>query len=508
MVLHHQIIDNAKQYPKRVAVVEQATGKETTYENLLISAMVFKDILHKFPSKYIGIMIPPSTGCIIAVLGAVFAGKIPVLINYSTGVRENAIISQKKCAFRTIITSKKLLEKLKIEPLKDMVFMEDLAEGISILQKLKSKLLSTLSAERIKKLLPSAAQDDNLVVLFTSGSEKEPRAVQLTHQNIYHNIWAIREILRLDETDVFITNLPYFHIFGLTVNLWIPLVIGGKVITIANPLDFKTIVQSIRQYRITLFVATPTFHYGYLHNAQPGDFDSIKILISGADKMPTHIRESYKKIHNKDVYEGYGTTETSPIISVNLPGRAKMDSIGLPIPGVKVKIASFETGEELPRGEEGKILVKGDLVMKGYLNDIEETSYKLRDGWYDTGDMGVLDEDGYLYHRGRLRRFVKIGGEMVSLVRVEEELNNILANETICCVVDVPDPIKGAEIIAVLTSQKINTNEVRKKLAKVLPPIAVPKKFRVLEEIPMSPTGKVNFRAVEEIYRNLEMGEN
>jgi acyl-[acyl-carrier-protein]-phospholipid O-acyltransferase/long-chain-fatty-acid--[acyl-carrier-protein] ligase len=452
-------------------------------------------------------MIPPSAGCIVAILGAIFAGKTPVFINYSTGARENSLYAQKKCAFRTIITSKKLIEKLRIDPLKDMVYMEDLAEKVNILQKLKYKLLTKLSADSIKKMIPETNVHDNLVILFTSGSERDPRAVQLTHANIGHNIVSIREILYLDEKDVFITNLPYFHVFGLTVNLWIPLIIGGQIITTPNPLDYKIIVEGIKTHKVTLFVATPTFHYGYLQKAQPGDLESIRVLISGADKMPTHIRDEYLKIHKKEVYEGYGTTETSPIVSVNLPGRSKRDSIGKPLPGVKVKITNLETGEEMPRGEEGKILVKGGLVMKGYYHDVEETSYRLRDGWYDTGDMGMIDEDGFLYHRGRLRRFVKIGGEMVSLVRVEEELNNILSDETICCVVDIPDPIKGAEIVAVVTTKEIDQKEVKKRLAKVLPPVAIPKKFRVFDDIPMSPNGKVNFRAVEEICRNLEMGE-
>jgi len=508
MVLHHLFIENAKKHGKKTAIVELSTGKETSYDDLIVSALVFRDVLSKYHSKYIGIMIPPSTGCIIAILGTLFAGKTPVMVNYSTGVRSNALFAQKKCTFRTIITSKQLLEKLKVEPLKDMVMMEDLAQSISILTKLKNKALSKLSADKLKKLLPPATREDNVVVLFTSGSEKEPRAVQLSHKNIYHNVWAIRDILHLDENDVFITNLPYFHVFGLMVNLWMPLSIGAKLIATANPLDFRTIVGAVRTYRITLFVSTPTFHYGYLQRATPGDFDSIKILVSGADKMPTHIRDTYEKVHNKIAYEGYGTTETSPIISVNLPGRAKRDSIGKPIPGVKVKITSLETGEELPPGEEGKILVKGDLVMKGYLNDMEETSYRLRDGWYDTGDMGILDEEGFLYHCGRLRRFVKIGGEMVSLIRVEEEINNLIDDDALCCVVDVPDPIKGSEIIAVINSKKVNTKELRKKLIKVLPPVAVPSKFQVLEEIPMSPSGKINFRVVEEIFRNSGMEEH
>ena len=508
MVLHHLFIENAKKYPKKIAVIEHATGKEITYENLLIASLVFKDVFAKFPSKFVGIMIPPAPGGIIAILGALFAGKTPVLINYSTGAIENSKYAQKKCGFRTIITSKKLLEKLNLKPLKDMVLMEDLAEKVNIIHKVKGKILSKLPAETIiNKIIEPANKNDNVVLLFTSGSEKDPRAVQLTHTNIGANIVGVLDILRIDETDVFVTNLPYFHVFGLMVNLWVPLFVGGKIITSPNPLDYKTIVEAVRTHKVTLFVATPTFHYGYLLKAKPGDFNSLRICISGADKMPTHIRDAYLRDHGVEVHEGYGTTETSPIISVNVPGRAKQDSIGKVLPGTKVKITHLETGEEMPVGEEGKILVKGDIVMKGYYNDIEETSYRIRDGWYDTGDMGIIDMEGFLYHRGRLRRFVKIGGEMVSLVRVEEEINNILSSETICCVVDIPDPIKGSEIVAVATTKEINQADLKKRLAKVLPPVAIPKKFRVMEEIPMSPNGKVNFRAVEEICRTKEMEE-
>jgi acyl-[acyl-carrier-protein]-phospholipid O-acyltransferase/long-chain-fatty-acid--[acyl-carrier-protein] ligase len=507
MILHHNFLDNAKKFPKKIAVIEQATGKEVSYDKLLISALIFKDIFAKYHSQHIGIMIPPSPGAIVAILGVIFAGKTPVFLNYSTGAIQNSLFAQKKCAFRTIITSRKLLEKLKVEPLHDMVFMEDLAEKISFLQKIKAMILSKLPVDSLKKMLPVSHPDDNIVILFTSGSEKEPRAVQLSHKNIAHNIISIREIFHLDEHDVFITNLPYFHVFGLTVNLWIPLVLGGQIITTPNPLDYRTIVEGVRGHGVTLFVATPTFHYGYLQKAQPGDFDRVRLIISGADKMPNHILEEYQNKHNKVVYEGYGTTETSPIISVNLPGRARKDSIGKPLPGVQIKIVNFDTGDEVQRGEEGKILVKGDLVMKGYYNDIEETSYRKRDGWYDTGDMGVQDDDGYLYHRGRLRRFVKIGGEMVSLVKVEEEVINLLPHDVICCVVAVPDPIRGSEIVTVLTSYDINQKELRKKLARVLPPVATPKIFRVLEEVPMHSNGKVNFRAVEEICRNMTLEE-
>ena len=502
MVFHQLFIENVKKNPKALAVVEQSTEKVVTFENLLIAALVFKDIFLQYNSKFIGIMIPPSTGCIIALLASFFADKTPVMINYSTGASENSVIAQKKCNFKHIITSKLLLEKLNIAPVKGMVFMEDLAKDIGLLQKIKAKLVSKLPVNSLKKMVAKGDRDENIVVLFTSGSEKDPKAVQLTHKNILANVYSLKELLTLSHNDVFITNLPYFHIFGLTVNFFIPLVLGSKIVTTPNPLDYKVITDTIRKYQVTVFTATPTFYHGYYQKARVGDFNSIRYMVSGADKLPQQIREEYLKTHKKEILEGYGATETSPVITLNTPWDVKIGSVGKPIPGVQVMVTSLETGEELPRGSEGKILVKGDLVMKGYLNDLEQTRMRLKEGWYDTGDMGIYDEEGFVHHRGRLKRFVKIGGEMVSLVKVEDEINNILPDNIICCVVDIPDTIKGSEIVAVVTTREINQKELKKKLAKVLPTIAIPKQFCVIDELPMSSSGKVNFRQVEEICRN------
>ena len=505
MLLHHSFIENVKKDPKKIAVIDQSTEKNVSYDDLLIASLVFKDVFSRYKSRYLGIMLPPSSGCVIAIMGAIFCQKVPVMINYSTGAMENCLYAQNKCNFRTIITSRKLFEKLGLEEFKGVVFMEDLVPEISLIQKLKAKLLSKLPMAQLKNLVGNGEMTDDLVVLFTSGSEKDPQAVQLSHKNIKHNITAVEDVLNINHKDVFVTNLPYFHVFGLTVNLWVPLVVGGQIITVLSPLDYKLVVESVAKYKVTVLVSTPTFLYGYLQKSKRGDFDSVRYFVSGADKLPVQIREEYIKVHNIEVMEGYGATETSPIIAVNYPSCFKRGSVGKPLPGVQVRITDLETGAELPRGTEGKILVKGDLVMKGYFGNIEETYVRIRDGWYDTGDMGVLDEEGFLHHRGRLKRFVKIGGEMVSLVKVEDEINKLLPEETICCVVDIPDQIKGAEIVAVVTTKQIDHKEIRKKLAKILPKIAIPKKFAIMDEMPMTSSGKVNFRAVEAKCRNEEM---
>jgi acyl-[acyl-carrier-protein]-phospholipid O-acyltransferase/long-chain-fatty-acid--[acyl-carrier-protein] ligase len=318
-----------------------------------------------------------------------------------------------------------------------------------------------------------------------------------------HNVTGFSTVVPDIKNQIFLANLPLFHVFGITVTFWTPLLYGGKTVAIANPLDYKLVCKSIKKYQVTLTVGTPTFYHGYLQKSAPDDFASVKIAISGADKLPKQIRDEYLKRHNLELYEGYGTTETSPVISTNFKGNNKVGTVGKPLPGTKVKIVDRVTGKEVKPGIEGKILVKGDLVTVGYYNDYEETSLRIRDGWYDTGDMGIIDEDGYITHRGRLRRFVKIGGEMVSLTRVESVLETILPAETLCCVVEVPNLKKGAEIVAAVTTKEIEAKQIHKFMKKALPSLMVPKEYYVLDELPLMSSGKVNFRKVEEIIREL-----
>jgi acyl-[acyl-carrier-protein]-phospholipid O-acyltransferase/long-chain-fatty-acid--[acyl-carrier-protein] ligase len=247
---------------------------------------------------------------------------------------------------------------------------------------------------------------------------------------------------------------------------------------------------------------TPAFFLGYLKRSQPGDFSSVRIAVSGADKLTPHIFERFMKKHGLKILEGYGATETSPVISTNTLSEHRLGSIGKPIPGVEVKIVDRETDQPLPPEQEGKLLVRGALVMKGYLGDLEQTSLRIHNGWYDTGDIGKIDKDGFLWHCGRLKRFVKIGGEMISLVKVETVLEKYLPADAVCCVVDVPNPTKGADIVAALTTSEINTKKILKQMAKELPSIALPKQFHFIEDIPMMTSGKVNFREVEKICRS------
>jgi acyl-[acyl-carrier-protein]-phospholipid O-acyltransferase / long-chain-fatty-acid--[acyl-carrier-protein] ligase len=502
-MVHLEIIKTAKRLPDKVAVIDTATGKDYTYERFLIASLIVAAKVSKFRGPHLGIMLPTSAGCLISMVGTLFAGKTPVMINYSTGARENCLYAQEKCNFKTIITSRKLVERINIDPVPGTIFVEDILNGVTLADKLRAAAIAKLPLSLLQMFVYHGDPDDTAVILFTSGSERDPKAVQLSHRNFMHQLRAIPRTIDVQENDIFLSNLPLFHVLGLTIDGWLPLYLGCTMVAVANPLEYRFVCELIRKHRVTIMVSTPSFYHGYLRKAMPGDFSSIRYAVAGADKLPRQIRDEFLSNHGLEVLEGYGATETSPVVSLNLRGANRPGSIGRPIEGVQVRIVHRETGEDLPLNTEGKIMVRGDLVMKGYYNDLEQTLLHIRNGWYDTGDMGVIDEDGYIWHRGRLKRFVKIGGEMVSLVKVEGVLEGLLPEGAICCVVDVPNPTKGADIVAAITTREADFKHIKKAMAKELPSIAIPREFYVMPELPMASSGKVNFREVEKICRNL-----
>ncbi|GAB1473224.1 hypothetical protein MASR2M69_06650 [Bacteroidota bacterium] len=492
----------AKKNGKKLAIIDKTTDKKVPYDKALIAALILSEKFKKYQPGFLGIMIPTSAGCALATVGAIMSGRIPVMINYSTGAEANAKYAQKKCNFKTIITSKALLEKIGCPVVDGMIMIEDIMAGISTGDKLKAALKSKLPVNLLLNMIHKGDENDTIAILFTSGSEKDPKAVQLTHKNISSNIENFGKYVGITGDDILLANLVFFHIFGLTVNLWVSLYYGMTMVTYANPLDFQTICNIAKEEKPTIMVGTPSFFWGYLHKSEPGDFKTLRIMVAGADKCPDALREGWLKKHGVTLLEGYGATETSPVISVNKFTMNRPGSTGKVIPGVKVRVENFETGKDCKPGEVGKILVKGDLVMKGYYGDPELTAEAIKDGWYNTGDMGYFDEDGYLWHSGRFKRFVKIGGEMVSLVKVENTLEKYLPTGVSCCVVDVSDEIRGSSIIATVTIE-VNKQEIIKQMSSELPNIALPKHFLVIKELPMMGTGKIDFRTVTKIVQDM-----
>jgi acyl-[acyl-carrier-protein]-phospholipid O-acyltransferase/long-chain-fatty-acid--[acyl-carrier-protein] ligase len=495
MLLHQQFVQMAKKHPKKLAIKDRTTKSNVTYGRALIGALILSRKFRAYEKGYLGIMIPTSAGAALATVGALMSGRIPVMINYSTGAENNARYAQRKCHFSTIITSKTLLEKINCPVIEGMVLIEDIMKSVSSIEKLRTALFTKFPVKVILNSIHQGDPDDTAGILFTSGSEKDPKAVQLTHRNLASNIISFCDYIHIYEDDILLANLVFFHIFGLTVNLWVSFVKGLTMVTYANPTEFQTICRIAREEKPTIMVGTPSFFWGYLQKSEPGDFSSLRLMVAGADKCPDALREGYIKKHGVTLLEGYGTTETSPVVSVNTHEFNKPGSIGKVIPNVQVRIEHLETGETCKPREVGKILVKGELVMKGYLGDPELTAASIVDGWYNTGDMGFLDEEGYLWHSGRFKRFVKIGGEMVSLVKVENVMEKCLPEGVSCCVVEIPDEKKGAVIVAALT-REVNKVALLRKMGQELPNLALPRQLYLIKELPMMGTGKIDFRTV------------
>jgi acyl-[acyl-carrier-protein]-phospholipid O-acyltransferase/long-chain-fatty-acid--[acyl-carrier-protein] ligase len=501
MLMHHQFVRVAKQFEHKLAIVDRTLNRRVTFKRALTGALILQRKFRAYPPGFLGIMLPNSAGAVLSILGTLMSGRIPVMINYSTGAAANCEYAQKKCDFRTIITSRALLEKLGCAHVDGMVYLEDIMASLSFVEKLRGALAARSSADRIIRSIHGGEEDDTLLILFTSGSEKDPKAVQLTHRNITANYDSLVKAYKFSTDDIFLANLPYFHVFGQTANLWVPFSVGMTIVTYANPLEFKTICDIVRKEKVTLMAGTPTFFWGYLRNSSHGDFRHTRILLSGADKCPDSLREGFLTKHGKVLLEAYGATETSPAVTVNTPDLNRPGSVGRPLDGVQVRVENYETGEACPTGEIGKILVRGANVMKGYFDDFEQTSLAIRHGWYDTGDMGYMDADGYLWHVGRLKRFLKIGGEMVSLIRVEDVLEKLLPPDVECCVVELPDALRGAKIVAAVTAP-IDQKRTLKIMAEKLPAIAMPSAFVVIADMPKTGSGKIDFRKITDLVRD------
>ena len=502
MSLVDLFVRTAKQNPSKLAVIDRATGARVTYKNALLRSLILARKVDAFEQGFIGVMIPNSAGAILTVVATVMSGRTPVMINYSTGAEHNCRMAQRRLGFRTIITSRALLAKLKCPEVAGMVFIEDLAADIGRIAKVRGLVRSMLPAGRVIASVHPCDADDPVVILFTSGSEADPKVVPLSHRNLTANMAGMHEVIDYGPGDVILGNLPLFHVFGLNTGCWLPLTNAMTVVTVPNPLEFRAVCTAIREEKVTMVVGTPVFLSGYLQKSEPGDFDSVRVLVTGADKCPDALRRGFWERHRKALLEGYGTTETSPVIALNTPNRNRPGSVGRVLPNIQIRMEHYETGEPCSVGEMGKILVKGDSVITSYYDDFEATTYRMRQGWYDTGDMGYMDQDGYLWHVGRLGRFLKVAGEMVSLVQVEDVLERTLPPGVLGAAVEVPDASRGSRVVAAVT-EAVDERATLGAMAESLPRIALPKAFVVIPEMPRMPSGKTDYRALTATVRDV-----
>ena len=533
--LHRNFLRMAREHPHRFAFADATSGK-ISFGAALVKTIFLARRLEKIwrDQKMVGIYLPPSVAGALVNYAAYLCGKVPVNLNYTLTETTLAHCGQ-QCGLKTVITSRKFLEKIKVAPPGELVFLEDLVgvqastgSGDTLKRELQPgapTILEKLTAWLLAKLVPSVVlerrfgsahvgMDDLATVIFSSGSTGEPKGVMLSQFNLLANIEQCGEVIALDESQVLLGILPFFHSFGFTVTLCLPMVLGPGVVFYPNPLDARSVGALVRENQVTVMLATATLLQIYLRGITPEDFGSLKLVVTGAERLPEPLAAAFEERFGIRPFEGYGCTECSPAVAVNTwdyraagfyQVGSKHGKIGQPVPGMCVRIAELEnpwSGKSLPPGESGMLLVRGPNLMLGYLNEPEKTSEVLRDGWYCTGDVARLDEDGFLQITGRLSRFSKIGGEMIPHLKIEEKLAELGgAAETTFVVVGVPDEKKGERLVVLHRLPEAELAAVLEKFAACdLPNLWKPKAdaFYRVEQFPMLGTGKLDLRGVKE----------
>jgi acyl-[acyl-carrier-protein]-phospholipid O-acyltransferase/long-chain-fatty-acid--[acyl-carrier-protein] ligase len=493
--------------------------------------------------KMVGLLLPPSVPGALANFAALFAGKVPVNLNYTVSA-ETLASCIRQCEIKTVITSKAFLEKLKLKLPCEPILLEDLA-GPAARVGPAEKLVAFLMAfflpvgvlERRLGREKKIELDDLATVIFSSGSTGEPKGVMLSHYNIGSNIEQLEQVFGWHYRDCVLGVLPFFHSFGFTGALCLPAAIGVGVIFHPNPLDAKGIGELIRKYEVTVLLATPTFLQLYMRGCEPEDFGSVRVLLTGAEKLPDRLATAFEEQFGLRPLEGYGCTECAPAVAVNTPDfrsagfrqvGAKRGKIGHPVPGVSVCIVDPQSMKPVPPGQPGLMLVRGPNVMQGYLGKPEKTAEVLLDDaalgfdgtaaknlksakWYVTGDIAAIDQDGFLQITDRLSRFSKIGGEMVPHIKVEEKLHELAgATEQTFVVAGVPDEKKGERLVVL---HKLGEAELQSTLEILsqsdLPNLWKPRadQFFRVESFPYLGTGKLDLRKVKEMAMKLAEGE-
>lgn len=485
--------------PGRVAAADETSGI-VTYERLLIGAWLLASRLRRLPGTNVGLLLPASVACDMLLMAFYFADKRPVLLNWTTGP-SNLRHAARLTGLSHVVSSRRVRDRLKvsIEGV-EFVDVEDLRDGISGWEKLFAWLSVRLFPGRLRRQIPHPDPDEPAVILFTSGSEKAPKAVPLTHRNVLSNQRGALEALEVTTDDSMLGFLPMFHSFGFTMTSLLPLLSGIRVVHYPDPTDTVGLARTVAAYHPTIFVGMPTFVENVLDRADPRDLQCLRLITVGAEKCPPSLfAKAAHVVPNAHLLEGYGVTECSPVISVNRPGANRVGSIGRPLPGVEVLLVDLETEEIQPPGKMGMLLVGGPGVFPGYLGE-EKSPFVERDGkrWYVTGDLAELDDDGFLHFRGRLKRFLKAGGEMISLPALEEPFEQRFPRDRSGPHVAVEgiETDQGRTIV-LFTTEALTLDEANAQLREAgLRGVMRLNDVRLVAEIPVLGTGKVDYKAL------------
>ncbi|NOQ63025.1 MAG: MFS transporter [Methyloprofundus sp.] len=485
----------------------------------LAAALLFSSRFKKqSPEQNIGLLLPTSSAGLIANMGVFISGKTVVNLNFSASV-ESLLSALEKAEIKTLYTSRRFITKLEKKNIAldvlfaqaTPVYLEDMKQSFSKFEQLQSFLATYLPTQTLISLYGNPSEiEQPAAILFSSGSEGAPKGVVLSHKNIMGNIKQVSDVMDTRDDDVMVASLPLFHAFGLTITGLLPMVEGVPAICHPDPTDVLNIAKGISQHQATIFCGTSTFLRLFNKNSRihPLMLESLRIIVAGAERLNPEIRDAFNIKFSKPVYEGYGTTETTPVATVNIPDRlvtdnwsiqtgAKQGTVGLPLPGSSVRIVDPNSMQSLALGEDGLILIGGTQVMQGYLNDPEKTAQVIVeiDGqrWYKTGDKGHLDKDGFLVIVDRYSRFAKIGGEMISLGAIEASINPCLPEEVEILSTTVADDKKGEKVVLLYVGE-IDEAGLKACIAESgLNSLMAPNMFMPVAEIPKLGSGKSDF---------------
>ncbi|MGH7984315.1 MAG: AMP-binding protein [Candidatus Udaeobacter sp.] len=515
--LAEECVRGLKRRPFATAVIDGTDHSTLSRAKLLGAAAAFSRHLRKqFSDKRIAIVLPASKGSMLANLAVTLADKVPVDLNFTMGRAANESCCR-RADLRVAISATPFMERLK-----DFPWPEHILKLDELMPQMKREIvfwwiISLLAPARLLLGLlqiPKKGGHAEAVLLFTSGTTGEPKGVVVSHRNVVGNVSQFRQLLDAKKTDAILASLPFFHTFGSTVTLWYPLIEGVRIVTFPNPLEVAKCAALIEQYALTFLLATPTFLRLYLRKAEPEQLRSLWLIIVGAEKLPLDLASHFEKRFHKKVFEGYGLTETAPVVSVNLPDpepkrpgehvqpSSRLGSVGRLAPGMAAEICEPETNRKLSLYESGMLWLRGPNIFEGYLHDPPRTTEVLRDGWLKTGDIARFDEDGFLYIEGRLSRFSKIGGEMVPHEAIEEKIIDLLElsgrDERPLAIVGVQDEAKG-EALVLLSAVDIDLAQLRSKLHEAgVPNLWIPKQVQRIEAIPVLASGKLDLKKCQE----------
>jgi acyl-[acyl-carrier-protein]-phospholipid O-acyltransferase/long-chain-fatty-acid--[acyl-carrier-protein] ligase len=514
--LPYSFIHTARRHPRRFAMADGQTPHVSYFSALAKSIFLARRLRkHWQGQEMVGVLLPPSVGGALVNFAAMLMGKVAVNLNYTVS-NETLASCAEQCKLKTVITTRLLLEKTKIQPPGETIFIEDIVKEPGFGERLgaaiaaiffpKKSVAKYAGCERRPQL------DDTATIIFSSGSTGEPKGVVLSHYNVASNVAQLNQVFMLHANDRIMGILPFFHSFGYTGTLCLPAATGIGVVFHPNPLDSRVIGALVNKYAVTMLLATPTFLRAYTARCEPEQFGSLRFVMAGAEKLPDRTAQAFEDRFGIRPLEGYGCTECSPAVTVNTIDfraasfrqvGAKRGSIGHPLPGMTVKILDPETMQPAATDQPGLLLVRGPNVMQGYLNKPEKTAAVLQDGWYNTGDIAAVDEDGFLRVTDRLSRFSKIGGEMVPHINVEELLQELAgATDQAFVVTSVPDEKKGERLMVLHTLEEQQLDETLEKLGKSdLPALWRPRadQFIRVETLPYLGTGKLDLRKARDV---------